>query len=203
MSSRKTGFKPCVACLSAVSVTDPHLECIWCLERDHDCKSWLECQTTAPKALREWSLKLFEAWQSTLAGTTPRRSHSSREGCGTAPRAPSPLCPNRGPPGTRERGIRRRSPNGLRLHVGQQGELGTSMFQSRFCGFIVRADSEPPHPSFLGAKATPAQLKEFYEAMHHMFEWGTLFECLRAPRGQKRPHQVPRWQVWLRRASEI
>ncbi|KAJ1190052.1 hypothetical protein NDU88_006791 [Pleurodeles waltl] len=44
-----------------MSVMDPHLVCLWCLEGDHNPKSCSECRAMNPKALRERSLKLMAA----------------------------------------------------------------------------------------------------------------------------------------------
>ncbi|KAJ1117589.1 hypothetical protein NDU88_005786 [Pleurodeles waltl] len=66
MSSCKTEIKPCGSCHWAMSVTDPHLMCLWCLERDP--KLCFECRAINPKALREQSLKLLAVLHS-----APRR----------------------------------------------------------------------------------------------------------------------------------
>ncbi|KAJ1208811.1 hypothetical protein NDU88_004194 [Pleurodeles waltl] len=63
--SPKTGIKPCEDCHRMMTVTDPQRVCLWCLERDHDLKQCSECRAMHPKALREWSLKLMAARQST------------------------------------------------------------------------------------------------------------------------------------------
>ena len=34
--NKSTGFKPCGECHRQMSVTDPHLVCLWCLGSGHD-----------------------------------------------------------------------------------------------------------------------------------------------------------------------
>ena len=57
------GFKPCGECHRQMSVSDPHLVCLWCLGSDHNSRAWADCKSMHPKAIRKRVMKLPVAWQ--------------------------------------------------------------------------------------------------------------------------------------------
>ena len=44
-----------------MSVSDPHLVCLWCLGSDHDSRACADCKSMHPKAICEWTMKLLAA----------------------------------------------------------------------------------------------------------------------------------------------
>ncbi|KAJ1081990.1 hypothetical protein NDU88_002162 [Pleurodeles waltl] len=73
-----------------MSVTDPHVNCLWCLSSDHEVEKCEPCQRMNPKALKEREAKLFlvkskkkekRHWRRSSSPKSHRRHRDSRRRC--------------------------------------------------------------------------------------------------------------------------
>ncbi|XP_069072130.1 threonine--tRNA ligase 1, cytoplasmic-like [Pleurodeles waltl] len=175
--AEKTGFKPCEAGHRMMSVTDPHRVCLWCLEYDHDPKSCSKGRATHPKVLRERSLKFVAARRSTLHRSWSPSKGRSRDRLRGHHHSSS--LKSSGHSGKKKKAARHSSTSPHRSADATREECRCSrlLFAESTSGSALRL------PEFPGAGATPAVLKEFYEAMHLIFGQSDPSAMLSGPGG--------------------
>ncbi|XP_069481501.1 uncharacterized protein [Ambystoma mexicanum] len=72
-STPKTGFKKCQKCGRKMSLTDPHLNCLWYIGSDHRIDECGSCQSMTHKALKERRGKLAVGEESSKFTSSGRK----------------------------------------------------------------------------------------------------------------------------------
>ncbi|XP_069083667.1 RNA helicase Mov10l1 [Pleurodeles waltl] len=135
-----------------------------CLKRDHDPKSCSECRAMHLKALRERYLKFMAARHSTPCKAWSQSRERSQDRLHSSPHSSS----KSSGAGKKNNSIKRShcSPTSHRRSADVTWE---ERRRSRPPSSEPASGSTPRFPEFPGAGATPAHLKEFYEAMRLIF----------------------------------